>query len=63
LGFFARKRDFDGRMIFGKLIGNNGRTGSGGVFPREPAEAREWAERYLTVAEVEAGFAGAIQDA
>jgi len=50
-------------MNFGKRIGNNGRAGSSGVFPMEPAEAREWAERYLTVAEVEAGFAGAIQDA
>jgi len=31
----------DGRMIFGKLIGNNGRMASSGVFPMEPAEARE----------------------
>ncbi len=53
-------------MSFWRAAGErwqNGRTGSGGVFPREPAEAREWAERYLTVAEVETGFAGAIQHA
>ena len=40
----------------------NGRTESAGVFPREPRRLG-WAERYLTVAEVETGFAGAIQHA
>jgi len=46
-----------------RSIGFNGRTGSSGVFPMTPEEAREWAERYLIVDEVEKGFAEAIQDA
>jgi hypothetical protein len=56
LGFFARKRDFHDRMIFGKLIGNSGRTGSSGVFSMEPANAREWASNRR-------GSRSAIQDA
>ncbi len=46
-----------------KSIGNNGRTGSSGIAPMSLDEAREWAERYLTVDEVETGFAETIADA
>ncbi len=46
-----------------KAVGNNGRIGSSGIVPMSPEEAREWAERYLTVKEVETGFADAIEDA
>lgn len=35
----------------------NTRTGGNGIFPMDTDEAREWAERYLTTEEVEAGFA------
>lgn len=46
-----------------KAIGNNGRVGSSGIIPLDADDAREWAERYLTVEEVEKGFAEAIEDA
>jgi hypothetical protein len=47
-----------------RSIGQNGRTGgSAMIFPMSADEAREWAERYLTVEEVEKGFADAIEDA
>jgi hypothetical protein len=46
-----------------RAIGDNGRTGSARIFPMELGEAREWAERYLTTAEVEAAFADAIRQA
>jgi hypothetical protein len=46
-----------------KAVGNNGRTGSSGIAPMSLDEAREWAERYLTVDEVETGFAETIADA
>lgn len=42
---------------------DNGWQGGDGIKPMNAGEAREWAERYLTTAEVEAGFAEAIQDA
>jgi hypothetical protein len=44
-------------MIFVGLIGNNGRTG------KQPAFSRSSPQRLANVAEVEAGFAGAIQEA
>ncbi|MGO9771680.1 hypothetical protein [Rhodoblastus sp.] len=46
-----------------KAVGNNGSTGSSGIVPMSLEEAREWAERYLAVEEVETGFADAIEDA
>jgi hypothetical protein len=44
-------------------IDNNSWTGGSGIKPMNTDDAREWAERYLSAAEVEAGFAEAIQDA
>ena len=41
----------------------NSRTGGSGIFPMSDEEAREWAERYLTNDEIEAGFADQIADA
>lgn len=35
----------------------NTRTGGSGIIPMSVDEAREWAERYLTTGQVEAGFA------
>jgi hypothetical protein len=44
-------------------IGNQGMTGGEGVVPMTLEEARDWAERYLTIAEVEAAFSDHIEDA
>jgi hypothetical protein len=44
-------------------IGLNSRSGGSGIKPLDEADAREWAERYLTVAEVEAAFGATIEDA
>lgn len=41
----------------------NGSQGGSRIIPLEPDEAREWAEQYLTAAEVEAAFADQIEDA
>ncbi len=41
----------------------NGSQGGSKLIPMSVDEAREWAERYLTVDEVEKGFSDAIQDA
>ena len=40
-----------------------GRNGHFTIFPMERDKALEWAERYLTAEQVEAGFAVVIQDA
>jgi hypothetical protein len=54
---------FGGAMTMFARSVDNGRTGGSGIRPMDIEDAREWAERYLTTAEVEAGFADAIQDA
>jgi hypothetical protein len=41
----------------------NGAWGGSKLIPMSREEAREWAERYLSTDEVEAGFAAEIQDA
>ena len=41
----------------------NGSAGGSKLIPMSVDEAREWAERYLTVDEVEKGFCDAIEDA
>lgn len=46
-----------------KSAGQNSTTGSSGIHPMDAEEALEWAERYLTTAEVDAGFEKAVQDA
>jgi len=42
-------------------MGNNGQTGGSGIIPMNEEDAREWAEQYLSAAEIEAGFA--VEDA
>lgn len=46
-----------------RSAGQNSWTGGSGIKPMVADDAREWAERYLSTSEVEAGFAEAIQDA
>jgi len=48
---------------WGQRANNKGRIGGFGIFPMERDEALEWAESYLTVEQVEAGFAVVMQAA
>lgn len=43
--------------------GQNSWSGGSGIKPLDEADAREWAERYLTTEEVEAAFVASISDA
>lgn len=44
-------------------VDGGGRTNGSGIVPLELEDAREWAEQYLSTAEVEAAFAEHIEDA
>jgi hypothetical protein len=41
----------------------NGSAGGDKLIPMDASEARDWAEQYLTVEEVEAAFSASIQEA
>lgn len=41
----------------------NGRTGGEGIIPLSDEDALDWAERYLTTAQVEAHFGAVVEDA
>jgi hypothetical protein len=60
--FFLAGRG-NGLSRFAQSCGNQGSCAGSGIEPMDMEEAREWAERYLTTAEVEEGFAEHIQDA
>jgi hypothetical protein len=46
-----------------RRVDGGGHAGGEGIFPMSAAEALEWAERYLSVEEVEQHFGGVIEDA
>ncbi len=46
-----------------RSVENNGYTGGSGIIPLEADDALEWAERYLTTAEVEEHFGNVVEDA
>ena len=48
---------------FSHPYGQNGSRGGEKIVPLSHEEAREWAERYLTIEEVEKAFSAVIEDA
>lgn len=46
-----------------RSVGGGTYSGGSGITPMSPAEAREWAERYLPVDVVDAHFSATIKDA
>ena len=48
---------------FARSTGQNAWSGGEAIIPMSLEDARDWAERQLTTAEVEAGFASHIEDA